>query len=84
MEAAQGSQLYVQDTSQSMMNAQYGCVCSGASMIGTGNGTQILGNGILDAYATDISEFAGVTGTFATSSPAPNTIGNFGALVKAV
>ena len=84
MEAAQNSQIYAQDTTQSSMNAMLGITASGVSMVGFSSGCQALGNGIADAGAYDVSEVAATTGNVGTTTPAANTIGNNGALVKIV
>ena len=58
VEAAQGSQINLYSACQSMMNGTYGAVVGGVSFIGQGNGSTRLGNAILDAYASDLGEFA--------------------------
>ena len=59
MEAAQLSQINLYSTCQSMMNGTYGAVVGGVSFVGQGNGSTTLGNAVLDAYASDLGEFAG-------------------------
>ena len=84
MEASNNSQIYAQDTTQSMMNALYGLTASGVAMVSLSTGCQSLGNGAADAGAYDVAEVAATSGNVATTSPAPNTIGNNGALVKVI
>ena len=84
MEASQNSQIYAASTTQSSMNALYGITSSGTAMIGLTQGCTALGNGVVDAGAYDISECAAYSGAIGSSSPAPNTVGNNGALVKLI
>ena len=84
MEASVNAQIYAQDTTQSMMNAMYGILASSIAMVGFQAVTpcQALGNGVADAGAYDIGNCTVGTGNVATTTPAPNTIGNQGSLVK--
>ena len=84
VEAAQASQINLYSGCQSMMNGTYGAVVGGVSFIGQGNGSTTLGNAILDAYASDLGEFASNAGTVGPTSPAPNTVGNNNGLVRVI
>ena len=84
IEAAQLSQINLYSTCQSMMNGTYGAVVGGVSFVGQGNGSTTLGNAVLDAYASDLGEFASNAGSVGPTSPAPNTVGNNNGLVRVI
>ena len=54
------------------------------SFVGQGNGSTTLGNAVLDAYASDLGEFASNAGSVGPTSPAPNTVGNNDGLVTLI
>ena len=66
------------------MNGTYGAVVGGVSIVGQGNGSTTLGNAVLDAYASDLGEFASNAARSAPTSPAPNTVGNNNGLVRVI